>query len=499
MKKKIALRSAACAAALLTSTAAMADVTAAEVWADWQQSMEIYGSDGISIGSETVDGDTLTISGFSMTMEDEFSTISSEMGPIVFTENGDGSVSVTVPDSYILAVNIEDDFVVDLEILQDNMAITVTGTPDAMNYDLSADSYTIRVAEFKGDAADVEGEVFFKANNLTGSYASGNGAAEQLTYAMLAESVDVLFDVKEPGGDGYALMSGKMNRLQMDGTMNTPEGVDFDDPDTLFTNGLGFETSMGYLGGDFLVDFNADGDAGTATFQMGEGGFNGSMDATKVSYGFAFDGVNVTAQMPDLPFPVSFSWDVAETGFYMPLASSETAEPFGFNFALTEVTVSDDIWSMADPAGAVPRDPISVEVDLSGMAKLFFDLLDPEQAEAMAFADVPGELESVSLGNLRLSAAGAEIAGTGDFTFDNTDLETFDGLPRPAGELNVNIKGANALIDTAVEMGLLPAEQAGMGRLFMGMFTTPTGDDELSSTIEINDEGHIMANGQRIQ
>ena len=183
----------------------------------------------------------------------------------------------------------------------------------------------------------------------------------------------------------------------------------------------------------------------------------------------------------------------------MPLSASDAAAQFGFNFALTDVTVSDDIWAMADPAGAVPRDPISIELDLTGMAKLFFDLLDPEQAEAMAFADVPGELETLQLGGLRLSAAGAEVNGTGDFTFDNTDLETFDGLPRPEGALNLNIKGANALIDTAVEIGLLPPDQAGLGRLFMGMFTTPTGDDELTSTIEINDQGHIMANGQRIQ
>ena len=499
MKKTIALRSAVCAAALLTANIATADVTAADVWADWLESMEVYGSDGITYGSVTEDGGSLTVNDLSMTMQDEFSMISSLMGPITFSENGDGSVSVAVPESYILEINLEDDFVADLEILQDNMAITVTGEPGAMNYDISADGYTVRVAEFKGDASDVDGDVFVKASGLSGSYTSGNGGSDELSYNMLTENLDVLVDVKEPGGDGYVLVSGKMQRLITEGTMQTPDGVDFDDPETLFENGFGFDTTMGYLGGEFLMDFNVDGDAATITVQMGEGGLNGSMDSTQVSYGFAFDGVDVTAQVPDLPFPVSFAWDVAETGFYMPLASSEEAEPFGFNFALTEVTVSDDIWAMADPAGAVPRDPISLELDLSGMAKLFFDVLDPEQAEAMAFADVPGELESLALNGLRVAGAGAEITGTGDFTFDNTDLETFDGLPRPAGELNVVIRGANALIDTAVEMGLLPQEQAGMGRLFMGMFTTPSGDDELTSKIEINDQGHIMANGQRIQ
>jgi hypothetical protein len=31
------------------------------------------------------------------------------------------------------------------------------------------------------------------------------------------------------------------------------------------------------------------------------------------------------------------------------------------------------------------------------------------------------------------------------------------------------------------------------------MFTTPVGDDMLTSTIEVNNEGHVLANGQRLR
>lgn len=65
--------------------------------------------------------------------------------------------------------------------------------------------------------------------------------------------------------------------------------------------------------------------------------------------------------------------------------------------------------------------------------------------------------------------------------------------------MTVNVKGANALIDKLIAMGLLPEDQAMMGRMMMGMFATPTGDDELTSKIEVNDEGHLIANGQRLQ
>jgi hypothetical protein len=36
--------------------------------------------------------------------------------------------------------------------------------------------------------------------------------------------------------------------------------------------------------------------------------------------------------------------------------------------------------------------------------------------------------------------------------------------------------------------------------MMMGLFARPGGgEDELVSTIEINEEGHVLANGQRIQ
>jgi len=499
MKNVKVLRGAVCVAALLTSTAAVADVTAGDVWADWQKKLELYGPDGVSIGDETMDGDTLTVSDLNLSMNDEDSQVTTQMDTVVFTENGDGTVSVTMPASYLIAVNVEDDLIVDLEVAQENMEITVSGDADNLNYDIAADSYTISVAEFKGDA-DVEGDIFFKANGIAGTYVSeAAGSAGAIDYDLSVDAVDVMVDVKEPGGDAYVLVTGKLDQLAFEGDMVIPEGINTEDPETWVDSGMSLDGSMGYQSGAFLFDFNADGKVGTAEIALGEGGVNTDISQEKFDYGFMFNGLNVNAQMPDLPFPVTFMWDQAEFNLFAPLAASEEPEEFGMKFALTDVTLGDDIWNMADPSGAIPRDPITAEVEIAGLAKLFFDVLNPEQAEAMAYGATPGELNSLQLIGLRLAAAGAEITGTGDFTFDNTDLETFDGLPRPEGEVNIDIAGANALIDTLVDMGLLPAEQATMGRMFMGMFATSTGDDMLTSKIEINEQGHILANGQRIQ
>ncbi|MEJ6477729.1 MAG: DUF2125 domain-containing protein, partial [Octadecabacter sp.] len=152
-----------------------------------------------------------------------------------------------------------------------------------------------------------------------------------------------------------------------------------------------------------------------------------------------------------------------------------------------------------DPGEILPRDPATVSIELSGTATPFFDLLDPEQAEAAAMSERPGELNTLSLDGLKLAVAGALVTGNGRFVFDNDDLQTFDGFPRPKGAVTLNINGVNSLIDKLIQMGLLPAEEAMGGRMMLGMFATPVGDDMLTSTIEVNDEGHVLANGQRLR
>jgi hypothetical protein len=54
-------------------------------------------------------------------------------------------------------------------------------------------------------------------------------------------------------------------------------------------------------------------------------------------------------------------------------------------------------------------------------------------------------------------------------------------------------------MDNLVAMGLLPEEQVMGARMMLGLFTVPTGDDQLTTTIEVNAEGQILANGQRLQ
>ena len=499
MRTPIALPTAVCAAALMSASAAMADVTAAQVWDNWKANLALYGDDGVSYGDETVGDGEVTVSDLALTMDDAESKIVSNVGTLVFTENGDGTVSVTMQDSYPITIEeVGTDNGAELLVAQQGLAITVSGVPDAMNYDVTADSYEIRLAEVRGEDADIEVEAFLRANNLSGSYQTDTNSGMNTTFGFATGSIDFLVDGKEPDDAGYVVFSGQMADVTTSGEIDLPEGADMDDPDTFATD-FAFRGETTAASTAFIFDVDMDGDVASGGVQAGAFTLGGDMNPSSLDYTVSLADAAINAQSPDMPFPFAMSMSLFENIFSMPTGATDEPAPFGYRLALTDFTINEEIWAMGDPSGAIPRDPATIIFDVSGMAKLFFDLFDPEQQEALEFADVPGELISLAVQNVQVTAAGLDAKATGDFTFDNTDLETFDGLPRPIGELNIGITGANALIDTLVDMGLLPADQATMGRMMMGMFTQPAGEDALTSKIEINEEGHVLANGQRIQ
>jgi PPE-repeat protein len=138
---------------------------------------------------------------------------------------------------------------------------------------------------------------------------------------------------------------------------------------------------------------------------------------------------------------------------------------------------------------------------MTGKVTPFVNLLDPvAMAQLEATGGVPGELNALTLEDLTVEVAGAKLGGSGAFTFDNSDLQTFGGVPRPNGEVTLSLDGANGLIDKLIAMGVLTAQDAMGARMMMGMFAVPgDGPDSLTSSIRINEQGHVLANGMRIQ
>lgn len=373
-----------------------------------------------------------------------------------------------------------------------------SGSDKYTNYAVSADRYEIAIVEIlEGGEPMLDGEMLIALNDLAGSFGSVTDEFQQVSYDFDIGAIDLLADFAEPNGPGNVLISGKIETAASTSRISLP--LDFPDTDAPFMVGFGVLSDTNFGSANFIFDVDASGSKAVGSIALGAGNSSMLMHKDELSTGFEFTDVAVAMESSDMPLPINITFSDFVTGLKMPLSVTEDPQEFTVLAKLTELVVNDEIWDMGDPGKVLPRDPITFDLDLGGQAKLFFDILDPAQEAARDQADAPGELHAISINNLLVSAAGAMISGSGAFTFDNDDLTTFDGIPRPLGDATVEITGANALIDNLVMMGLLPLDQASMGRMMMGMFARSIGDDQLQSKVEVNSNGHLIVNGQRMQ
>jgi len=258
---------------------------------------------------------------------------------------------------------------------------------------------------------------------------------------------------------------------------------------------------MMYRDGSTQFTLDEDGSVTEGRTSSESGEFDIAMSDDGLTYALTTTGMNLAMSGRDIPLPVELA--MQETGFNLtvPVSKSDEEQDFELGLTLGDFTMSEMLWGMFDPGGQLPRDPATIALDLGGKVKLFYDLFDPEQMEAVeSEGAIPGEVNALDINALTVRAAGAELTGEGAFTFDNTDLETFDGMPAPDGEVDLKLTGANGLLDTLIAMGLLPEDQAMGVRMMMGLLAVPgEGEDSLTSTIEVKSDGQILANGQRIK
>ncbi|OZA10766.1 MAG: hypothetical protein B7Y02_09975, partial [Rhodobacterales bacterium 17-64-5] len=194
-----------------------------------------------------------------------------------------------------------------------------------------------------------------------------------------------------------------------------------------------------------------------------------------------------------IPAPITVTSGPVEVSLTAPVIANDAAAKFGFVMKLSQFSVNEEAWALFDPAGALSREAADLAIDISGTTKIDLPaLIDAEETGAEPPIPAP---ETLDITELSLNVAGAALAGTGAFTFDNTA-----GTPMPLGEANVVVTGANALIDGLIGTGLVTQEDAMGVRMMMGAFMSPgPNPDELTSKIEAKPGFEIYVNGQRIQ
>ena len=490
---------------------AWADLTPAEVWGDWQQYLEGMGY--TVTATQSSDGDVLTVSGitFSMEIPDNQGAMTMEIGTIEFEQLGDGTVAVNLPDSMPMSVDMNPaagqgaPVKMSMTQTQSGHSMIASGSPDQIISTYAADTMGIVMNQMvvegttMGDEAMQMNMLASNVNNVTTMTGQGEtrgydqrGSASSVTYDMV---------VAPPDEPAKINMQGQMQSVAYNSTGTVPNTMtNASDMSAMIAAGFDVKGSFTYENGTTAIAVE-DPQNGEMAFDTSSAGGTLGVEMGKDGLSYVAEQTNskLSAKVANLPFPVDLSMAKTAFNLAMPVTPSDDPQDFAFGLTLGNFVMSDMIWGIFDPTAQLPRDPATLALDLTGQAKMFIDFLNPDTAAAIA-NQTPGELQALSMNNLTIDVAGARLDGTGAFNFDNTDMTTFPGMPKPIGEVNFNLAGGNALLDKLVAMGMVPQDQAMGARMMMGLFAvageTP---DTMSSKIEFTEEGQVFANGQRIQ
>jgi hypothetical protein len=492
---------------VLSSQGALADVSPQEVWDDWKSYLSGTGYD--VNGTETLSSGTLTVSDVSMMMPipEEDATIGMRLPEILFTQNGDGTVDVLFPKEFPITVSFNgggDEGTGELIYTHDGSAMLVSGDATNMTYDYASPLVQLALGKIVADGEEMpEGTVKATISliDVVTKTSMTTGDLRSYDQNMTVGTLNYDFGAKEPGGPSGGSAKGSLQGLSFGGTSSIPMGLDFTDVTAMLASGFAFDGAFSYTGGNATMSgvdrsdtfgFESSSEGGKIAVAMGNGQLSYDLSQLQTT-------INVTSS--DLPFPVSLTFAEYGAKMAMPIAKSDTEQDFSLGLTLRDFAVPDMLWGMVDPTGVLPHEPATVVLDLSGKGRLLFDLFDPEAIDAVDMGDQePGELNALTIQQLQVSAAGAKLTGTGDFTFNNEDLASFDGLPAPTGSASLKLVGANALMDKLILMGLMSDSDAMGARMMMGMLAVPgDGEDTLDSKLEITGDGQILANGQRIK
>ena len=509
MKRYLSLGGAIAASTILTSTAVLAQVSATDVRDDLLTYIE---ASNLTVNySESASGNGIALNNVTITvpeLEAEGLYVSMVFPSITLTESG-GNVDIAISPVNNIKFQVgPNGSEMNLEMMLNygGHSMTASGTNDRTTYSYSMDSMSMVNTAFAVEGQPINGTLAFSATNSSGEYTQVNGNLMSVAGSSSIDTLSVAANLDVPG-EVAMNFAFSVSDLNTDFQTATVPGLDYEDPMAVLNAINAGMSIMGLVNtGQVAMNFEFTEGNDNASVTMTTSAIEGGVLFNKDDFAFSevISDLVFVMSGSDIPLPqIVVQAQEILMGGRAPLSASDEPRQVAMQLGVRELALQPEVWGMIDPMGAFPHDPLTAVLQASGNINMHYSVTDPMGAQQFAMAmeseQLPFTIHDFSLDELTLMGGGASITGTGSFSFDPNGMPIMPGLTMPSGSASFELLGVNSLLDTLIEMGLVPAEEAMGMRMMMGMFTVSTGDDAMSSTIEINDQGHILANGQRIQ
>lgn len=523
---------------------AFADVTPEQVWQSW---VDYYQSVGYTVteGGRDASGSSLTVRDIVISGGAENSKVTVNVPQAVMSDQGDGRVKTVYADKMTLDVaGTEADgatysLPITLEVPGNSML--TSGAAEDMTHEFNYPTLNVALTTMTTDGAETAIPMRFGVQNTTGKMHITGGSARKYDYDMASQKI--IFDGDVTGQDAEKVkFAGTVDGLQAQGSMSAPSGMT--DLETQMARALrdGLTMDGVFKAGPMAATFEFAGKDENDQPTSGAGKYDGKgfdvgvkLSRDGLGYQVNSDALNFEIASPQFPMPIRYGIAGGSFDMQLPVSQDAAPQPFKLAYSLAGLSIGDEIWAMFDPEAKLPRDPASLDIDLTGLLKVTKDLFDPslmasaddtppadatdeataegmdpaapaDDAEASADAQAstdeavaepaPFEPVEMSINQIALNALGAKLSATG-----NLKAPSSGDMSAPVGELHAEYDGLNALLDKLGAMGLIPQDQMMSARMMLAMFAKPVegNPDKLTTDLEFRDGGQIFANGQQIK
>ena len=297
---------------------AFADLTADDVWSDWQS---YFTSMGYTVtGDESTSGDVTTISNMTLSValpeeEGQFQMVMPEM---TLTENGDGTVTIDLPESFPMEITgqAEDEnvFAATVTYSHSQLNMVVSGSPDDMTYDYSRPNNL----GVKLDSIEVDGEsalpndvfgIDVQASDLSGSSRMQIGENRDISQTFNAATLTYDLNFQDPESGENGLINGQLDQLAFRGRATWSRRIlTFRTPKPFTRPGFSFDGIFTYASGSTDLSGTSEGQAFSMNSTSEGGRFAASIDAEKLVYDIDQNSTKLAVTTADLPFPIESRW-----------------------------------------------------------------------------------------------------------------------------------------------------------------------------------------------
>ncbi|MCJ1900731.1 MULTISPECIES: DUF2125 domain-containing protein [Paracoccus] len=504
---------------------ALADVTSEQVWQSW---VDYYQSLGYTVteGNRDKAGDTLTLSDVVINGGMPESQVDFSVARITLSESGDGTVRTVFADQMTGEAHGTDPdgqgYSVPFTLDIPGNVIVTSGAPEDMTHEFDYPTMDFALTTIKSGDKETPLPIKVGVADSTGTFHIVAGSPAKYDYAMKSGRITFSGDVTSEEDDKVKF-EGSIDGAETSGEMAVPDGTKIEeDMNAALKAGLAMDGVL--KAGAMAVSFDFAGTDEDGQETSGAGKYDGK--GFELSFGLSQDGMTYQAgsdagsfelTSSDMPFPINYAIESGSFDMQMPVMQSDQAQPFKFAYSLAGLTLGDAIWNLFDAQGQLPRDPASLDIDVTGQMKVTKDIFDPasmapasdeaeaeadgtaDGAEGMEAAEAdpqPFEPVEVAINQFALNALGAKVNAEGALKApESGDMTT------PVGEVHARYEGVNGLIDKLGAMGLIPEDQIMGVRMMMAMFAKPVaeGEDKLETRLEFKEDGSIFANGQQIK